>query len=89
MPKCTVCGEEVTDIGPLDVPYHVECVMVAWHRALNPLGPMQVQAECDRDLVLVPVLRTPSGGSPNGRSMRSPTKTMPVPNGYDQRQSPR
>ena len=29
MPKCTVCGGEVTDIGPLDVPYHVECVMAA------------------------------------------------------------
>ncbi len=66
MPKCTVCGEEVTDIGPLDVPYHVECVMVAWDRALNPLGPMQVEGECDRDLVLVPVLRTPR--APRGAS---------------------
>ena len=26
-PKCTVCGKPVEDIGPLDVPYHIERVV--------------------------------------------------------------
>ena len=60
MPKCTVCGGEVTDIGPLDVPYHVECVMAAWDRVLRPLDLRP--DECDRVLnwsAPVPVLRVP------------------------------
>jgi hypothetical protein len=52
-PKCTVCGKEVTDIGPLDVPYHVECVMAAWDRALRP-----PPAHCT-ELVPVPTARSP------------------------------
>jgi hypothetical protein len=59
MPKCTVCGGEVTDIGPLDVPYHIECVMAAWDRVLRPLDTLEDEFELDLELVPVPVLRVP------------------------------
>jgi hypothetical protein len=55
--KCTVCGKEVTDIGPLDVPYHVECVMAAWDRVLRP--PVACQAACSPELTLLPVVMVP------------------------------
>jgi hypothetical protein len=57
VPKCTVCGKEVTDIGPLDVPYHVECVMAAWDRALRP--PETCQATCSPELTPLPVVMVP------------------------------
>jgi hypothetical protein len=66
MPKCTVCGKDVADIGPLDVPYHVECVMAAWDRALRSPGTRQ--AECSPHLAQVPAAMTPAAAWKNRSS---------------------
>ena len=34
-PKCLICGELVEDIGPLDVPFHVECAVKLIHDRNN------------------------------------------------------
>ena len=57
MPKCTVCGKDVVDIGPLDVPYHVECVMAAWDRALRTTGKQRAEPPTAK-LVLLPLDRS-------------------------------
>ena len=34
-PKCLICGEPVEDIGPLDIPFHVECAVKQIHERNN------------------------------------------------------
>ncbi len=30
--RCLLCGEEVPGLGTMDVPYHVECVLMLWQQ---------------------------------------------------------
>jgi hypothetical protein len=60
MPNCTVCAKEVKDIGPLDVPYHVECVMTTWDRAVRASETRR--AEDSPELGLLPTVRAASPG---------------------------
>ena len=34
-PRCLLCGKPVEDIGPLDVPFHVECAVKNIRRRNN------------------------------------------------------
>ena len=54
MPKCTVCAKDVEGIGPLDVPYHVECVIAVWDRAIRSPGTYRVERSAEPS-VLTPV----------------------------------
>ena len=74
MPKCTVCAKEVEDIRPMDVPYHVECAMGAWDRAIRSLAR---HTDPSLETALLPAVRMayPTLANRPGDHRRSPVKT--------------
>jgi hypothetical protein len=73
MPKCTICGKEVDGIGPLDVPYHVECVMVRCGQIRRFEGAYQLESALAHALLPAARMLTRLTRPPQAYHPRTPT----------------